>query len=109
MDMRLLLVRGDIGEAKSVPSTCAVAAAGGSPGCVSGQKPAEDIKNQTGQCRLPHSRRGIYAQGAERNFSAAVTPTASPSPLPAVGDGTARGVSHCRKSTSREKAMPETN
>lgn len=32
MDMRLLLVRGDIGEAKSVPSTCAVAAAGVSPG-----------------------------------------------------------------------------
>lgn len=32
MDMRLLLVRGDIGEAKSVPSPCAVAAAGVSPG-----------------------------------------------------------------------------
>lgn len=33
MDMRLLLVRGDMGEAKSVPSACAAAAAaGGSPG-----------------------------------------------------------------------------
>lgn len=51
---------------------------------------------------------GLYSRGAERNFSAAVTPTASPSPLPAVGGGTARGASNCHKSTSKEKMMPET-
>lgn len=38
IDMRLLLARGDIGEAKSLPSTCAT---GPSPGWFSGHEPAE--------------------------------------------------------------------
>lgn len=37
MDMRLLLVRGDMGEARSAPSTCA--AVGASLGAISGQDP----------------------------------------------------------------------
>lgn len=51
---------------------------------------------------------GSYSQGAERNFSAADIPTASPNPLPAVGDRTACEAGNCHKSTSREKVMPET-
>lgn len=59
MDMRLLLVRGDIGEARSAPSTCV--AVGVSLGRISGQEPVGNSKSISASHPATHPVRNNFS------------------------------------------------